>query len=763
MSAEEITPLRGLKLAERVRNHFPKDLLAVQQWVMWRYEDQKGRMTKVPYTTGGRRAKTSDSSTWSTSEHALRALEQEQFDGVGFVFTRDDPWFGIDLDNKEGEPFGKLPTEFEHDIEAMSTYAERSPSGTGVHIIGRGKLPKGFKKGVREAYDSGRYFTVTGDCLTPAVPNAAPVQVELDKFIATRFAPSPKSTPSAQGAFVRGDHEIAPDQMILERLTSNPPSNHVGKLFAGIWNNHYPSQSEADLALAGHLLAETGGDIHQADRLFRRSGLYRPKWDERRGGTTYGERTLREASASSQCLMAPGALLQQMNDRFAVIRTGGRVCILEEHLDAKGHRAHTLLNEASFRIQTAPLPKIGKATAAVWWLQHPLRREFEGIVFSPGHCPAGYYNLWQGFTFPPSQGTSTRFWQFVLEVICDGNQEHYQYVRKFLAHMVQRPFELPGVALVLRGKQGTGKSVFANAVGALVGKHFVTVARTDQLAGKFNSHLGGALVCHAAEAFWGGNKADQGQLKSAITDPTMLLERKGLDAIQVENFMRLIISSNENWAAPLDADDRRFLALNVSPKFARNEPYFDALHQELNSGGYAAIMYDLANESLSGWSPRTKPYSPHAWDLKIRSGDSVVRWLLDQLIDPTQEGNIGYVPSLHLPGFVNSSAASVTIQPRSSTPPIPPTALIKQLEVNKSKIRESYLDWCRKHHEYRPLEESFFFRRLNEILPGQFTERKGPRPSRSRVLVFKSLRSCRRQFESSMQNKIPWRELRRGS
>lgn len=140
----------------------PEELKVRPQWVVWRCELNKdGKLTKVPYTTATRKASHSDPATWLSFDAAWALYERDGFDGVGYVFSPEDPYCGIDLDGKG--PDG-LPKEKQLAIaQRFSSYTERSPSDTGVHIIVKAKLPGGGrKKGPIEIYDRTRYFTVTG-------------------------------------------------------------------------------------------------------------------------------------------------------------------------------------------------------------------------------------------------------------------------------------------------------------------------------------------------------------------------------------------------------------------------------------------------------------------------------------------------------------------------------------------------------------------------------------------------------------------------
>jgi hypothetical protein len=181
-------------------------------------------------------------------------------------------------------------------------------------------------------------------------------------------------------------------------------------------------------------------------------------------------------------------LVKEMNARFAVVFVGSNVRILDEGASTAEDRGSEirLLRESDFHLlmrnRIVPWSSDGEPqTASEFWLQHSRRRHFERIDFIPrDDAPADVYNLWRGFSVTPRKGNCERFWTFVRDVICDGNEEHYRFLRKWMAHMIQRPWELPGTAVVLRGLQGTGKNTFADILGRLVARHYGVVTSIER-------------------------------------------------------------------------------------------------------------------------------------------------------------------------------------------------------------------------------------------------------------------------------------------
>lgn len=134
----------------------PAELRALAQWVLWRFEERDGKQTKVPYCASApaRQASTTDPSTWATFEQALKA--RDEADGIGVVFTADDPFVGVDLDDCVDES-GELTAATAEIMRGLDSYTERTPSGRGLHIILRGRL-----SGPRGALATSRSMTPGG-------------------------------------------------------------------------------------------------------------------------------------------------------------------------------------------------------------------------------------------------------------------------------------------------------------------------------------------------------------------------------------------------------------------------------------------------------------------------------------------------------------------------------------------------------------------------------------------------------------------------
>ncbi len=274
----------------------PVELRNLPQWVTWKREfHRKGKPTKVPYIAGtDKRASTTDARTWCTFGQALNAYYAGRCDGIGFVLTANDPYTGVDLDHCVDVGTHVLTDAARSIIEQFNTYAEWSPSGEGVHIWIRGRIPRERKKvGDYEAYSEKRFLTMTGHQLSDLPDTILERQDALNEFAALYLPERLPPVRPAQPFDGRKTCVLSDDEIIAKASGAQN-----GAKFQALWGGNasgYPSPSEADITLCMLLAFWTGRDGARIDSLFRRSGLMRDKWDERHGSLTYGQRTIERA------------------------------------------------------------------------------------------------------------------------------------------------------------------------------------------------------------------------------------------------------------------------------------------------------------------------------------------------------------------------------------------------------------------------------------------------------------------------------------
>ncbi len=269
------------------REQFPQELRGLPNWVVWRLElvPGKDKPTKVPYSRRGSKASSTNAKTWCSFDEALAAQAAGHYDGIGFVFDAG-AFTGIDLDHCRDAATGVIDPWAKTVLDAISGFAEASPSGTGVHVIVRATLPgKGHKRRVTaagaqpdaaiEIYDRGRYFTVTGRRLAEYPTGIESRQDAVTALYARIESPPPKektakpSTPSP---------DIS-DAQLVEKAMAAKNGDAFRRLWQGDTSGYGGDDSAADLALCDRLAFWCALDAARIDRLFRQSGLFREKWE----------------------------------------------------------------------------------------------------------------------------------------------------------------------------------------------------------------------------------------------------------------------------------------------------------------------------------------------------------------------------------------------------------------------------------------------------------------------------------------------------
>lgn len=281
----------GLTCSPLKTEFIPPELRNTPQWVMWKLENKtdQDKHTKVPYTVQNRKANATDAGTWNTFENCENALKTGLYNGLGFVFSLDDDYVGIDYDDVRNTETREIVPDILEEITSLNSYAEISQSGKGVHVFYKGKKPgNSCRRGCREMYEKDRFFAMTGNHLerTPLTVNTAPVEAiqAIYNKIAQPEKESKKNTQAVSTSLPLTDDEV---------ISLCKRAQNAGKfepLMDGTTSDYDGDDSAADLALCA-IIAFYTQDPEQIDRIFRRSKLYREKWER----ADYRDRTIQKA------------------------------------------------------------------------------------------------------------------------------------------------------------------------------------------------------------------------------------------------------------------------------------------------------------------------------------------------------------------------------------------------------------------------------------------------------------------------------------
>jgi hypothetical protein len=418
-------------------------------------------------------------------------------------------------------------------------------------------------------------------------------------------------------------------------------------------------------------------------------------------------------------------ILKQLNDHHAVVMIGGKTFIVKEGKNS------VFMAHSDFCLRYANLKIHGKK-ATKRWIESNDTRRFDEVVFDPTRqCSNSSYNLFKGLAVEPVAGTCDLYLQHIKEIICAGDEKLYDYVVGWMAHAIQKPAELPGVALVLQGSQGTGKGHFAQYFGKIFGDHFQHLANMEHLLGKFNHHLSSALVVFADEIVWGGNQREAGQLKAIITESRRMMEAKFKDPILVDNYARFIFATNDEWAVPTGPKERRYCVLELNESKAKDYAYFSAIKTEMDNGGVEALLHKLQTHDLSEFNVHEYPITKGLLKQKQLSLTSVAKWWQELLI----EGD-GYVAAV---GYGSHAGIFGTVTATND--------LFEIYQVFTQRDRYGHGQVASCQHFVTILTQ------WAPIAKKRITETNG---KRSRCLVIPDLETCRDHFEQKIGHEIDW-------
>lgn len=271
--------------------------------------DKKGKNKKIPINPHtGQAASSTDPTSWTDFDRAYAYTKANNLDGIDIALRKNGKVVltGMDFDHCVGED-GTISEWALKVIQEVDSYTERSPSKTGIRILVNtdGLPPGGRKNGDVEIYDDKHFLSVTGDHIegTPDWIGYRPKEVLAvwEKFIGKNGR-----TPHE----VQEKDPILADDEIINKLSRAKNADKFNRLFSGNWQGDYPSQSEGELAFC-NIVAFYSQNVDQIDSIVRKSGLYREKWDSKRGDSTYGRDTILAALANIGETYSPSAKCEQ--------------------------------------------------------------------------------------------------------------------------------------------------------------------------------------------------------------------------------------------------------------------------------------------------------------------------------------------------------------------------------------------------------------------------------------------------------------------
>jgi len=344
--------------------------------------------------------------------------------------------------------------------------------------------------------------------------------------------------------------------------------------------------------------------------------------------------------ADHQTITTP---LVELQTQFAIIDLSGEIRVVDR-LQVAAFLSGQLSVEPAFykktdatilmkrALETLPYPCDPNAVIRNFWVD-PKTVVFQGTAFAPPPSSTKALNFWVNPISPDKTGDATFILTYLLDVICGGDQTSFNYLISYLAQMIQRPQEKPGVMLVLLGRQGTGKGMFFNLLRAIWSRTTLMVTDVDQVVGRFNACLERNYLVCMDEALFAGDRKALDRLKSIITETYINIEQKHQPARSIKSVHRFFAASNHEHFAHVEMDDRRFLFLSVSDIRQQDTTYFAQLAtilQDYTSVG--AFVHHLQGIDISSFNIRKKPNTNQHLQQKIKSLQGFERYWYEVLL-----------------------------------------------------------------------------------------------------------------------------------
>lgn len=646
----------------------PAAMTAYPQFVLWRLVQKHGKPKpdKLPFcpTTGGLAA-VDDPATWSDYATAVAAYECGGYDGIGFVFTANDPFAFIDLDDC-ADGSGAWKPHAQEIISRLPGAWEVSQSGRGLHGIGyvrdksrlSDKRRKWSESGNRiECYCIGRFVAFGGvewtgtveadwtDPLASWLPDADHIEDSVHVMWIDQARPN-------------YDGPSDDDELISRMLASRPPLTALGKAPSPVmlWNadalqlgeffpddggQHRPfDHSSADLALANVLAWWTGCNPARMERLFNRSALTRGDARKTRlaiakaiadPNRSYFSRAQRRRDDESigddlQTAALPDIMtLEQALDDLIFIGDGSQVVSratkrVRKYNDAVHEHAASKHFIDTGKIDDVGRPILKAASVMKLWLENPKRLSVDTITWAPGepefcHAPeriqAGdrAYNLWT----PPKIMTPPIDWlervqpflQHVAYLVpVEGERTRFL---QWVAHIFQRPGVLPHTCyLMIATQTGIGRGTLASILTRALRGYVAANMNVDALFGGFNGRISQKLLATVDEVREGNSinrYAKAEALKSKITEETRSLNPKyGAQSVE-KNCCRWLMLSNHLDALPIDNSDRRVIVIE-NPSWRATSDWYGYLHGLMTDASFiASVQHYFMTSDIAGFNP----------------------------------------------------------------------------------------------------------------------------------------------------------------
>lgn len=416
------------------------------------------------------------------------------------------------------------------------------------------------------------------------------------------------------------------------------------------------------------------------------------------------------------------------------------------------------------KIYWPKVARVGKKMGVEWEKVNPFtiwrasehhRPTYERVVYAPAkhgeeiNLPPKTLNLFQGWPLTPvmSQPEKCKLIRnHILDVICSGDPDFYQWILTWFAHKVQRPNEKIGTAISLRSRQGAGKGLLVSrTMGKIFGQHFKHLINISSVVGRFNAGFEDASLVYLDEAFFTRDKEAASALKGLITENELTQEKKYKDPSTKAVVFDIIMSTNFEQAAPIEFDDRRYTIAEIEWSMGRDEAdaYFKALIHEIDNGGREAFFGLLLEWDLDEASVDIrKPYETAGRiRQKLTNLDHIPEWWFNVLTTGTF-GKLSNGQAIDWDDYVGKT-------------------------VPKALIAESCLAYCNRMRKSPLPSEALITRKVGAMCPVLAKSSPahpitikapfdGIGPARQRAYILPEITEARLEFEAFIGGGVDW-------
>ena len=267
--------------------------------------------------------------------------------------------------------------------------------------------------------------------------------------------------------------------------------------------------------------------------------------------------------------------------------------------------------------------------------QNSGRLSVRGVKFNTND-KKNYYCHFHGYKYQILENINysiiETFINFIHEVICNNNEEAYNYVLQWIAYILQNPGVKSGTALVLKGLQGIGKNTFTDVISELTaGYSCKNVTDINELTGTFNSVVENKMFIVLNEMKNNGDDrlVNFNSLKSVITDDTIRINEKNQPRRTAENVSNFVFLTNNSYPVKIEGGDRRYIVLSVSAKYKEQFTFWNDMYKSFTHEFYDNLLTYFIKYDLSAFNVRQIPITEAKQDLIEASRTPVEQWICD--------------------------------------------------------------------------------------------------------------------------------------